>query len=172
MSDYRRAFAPGGCYFFTVVTHRRRPLFADDARVGLLREAFAWTRARRPFTIDAIVVLPDHLHCLWTLPADDADFSGRWRAIKQYVSKRIPAPVSARGEKPVWQRRFWEHLIRDAEDWRRHCDYIHFNPVRHGLVDAPGLWPYSSFATAVAKGWYTPDWGRTEPDSLRDMDRE
>jgi putative transposase len=114
MSDYRRAFAPGGCYFFTVVTHRRRPLFAGDARVGLLREAFAWTWARRPFRIDAVVVLPDHLHCLWTLPADDADFSWRWRAIKQYVSKRIPATVSARGEKPVWQRRFWEHLIRDA----------------------------------------------------------
>ena len=172
MSHYRRAFVPGGCYFFTVVTSRRRTLFHDADNIALLRRALAWTKARRPFAIDAIVVLPDHLHCIWRLPDADADFSGRWRAIKQYVSKRIPAPVSSRGEKSIWQRRFWEHVIRDEDDWRRHVDYIHFNPVRHGLAAAPELWPYSSYPTAVEKGWYTPGWGRTEPDELRDMTYE
>jgi putative transposase len=172
MSDYRRARAPGGCYFFTVVTYQRRPLFRDAGEVELLRRAFARAKARRPFSIDAIVVLPDHLHCLWQMPEGDADFSGRWRAIKQFVSRRMEAPLSERGEKPVWQRRFWEHLIRDEEDWRRHLDYIHYNPVRHGLVDAPEDWPYSSFSTAIEKGWYEPGWGHNEPERLRGMVRE
>jgi putative transposase len=89
--------------------------------------------------------------------------------IKQFVSKRIDAPLTTRGEKLIWQRRFWEHLVRDEEDWRRHVDYIHFNPVKHGLAAAPGDWPYSSFSRAVDKGWYTPDWGQTEPEALRNM---
>ena len=172
MSDYRRARVPGGTYFFTVVTHDRRPLFQDAANVGLLRQAFAWTKARRPFSIDAVVVLPDHLHCVWKLPESDDDFSGRWRAIKQFVSRQIEAPLSSRGEKLVWQRRFWEHLIRDEDDWRRHLDYIHYNPVKHGLVDAPEDWPYSSFTAAIEKGWYEPGWGRTEPERIRGMARE
>jgi putative transposase len=169
MSDYRRVRVSGGCYFFTVVTYQRRPLFGDAHHVGLLRQGLAWTKVRRPFAIDAVVILPDHLHCVWRLPAGDADFSGRWRMIKQFVSKRIDAPLTTRGEKLIWQRRFWEHLVRDEEDWRRHVDYIHFNPVKHGLAAAPGDWPYSSFSRAVDKGWYTPDWGQTEPEALRNM---
>ena len=169
MSDYRRARVAGGCYFFTVVTYQRRPLFGDARNVDLLRQAFAWTKSRRPFDIDAIVILPDHLHSVWRLPEKDEDFSGRWRAIKQFVSRRLDAPVLRRGEKTVWQRRFWEHLIRDEEDWRRHVDYIHFNPVKHGLVNAPEDWPYSSYGRAVESGWYPAGWGRTEPDQLRNM---
>jgi putative transposase len=172
MSDYRRARVAGGCYFFTVVTYQRRTLFGDERHVDLLRQAFAWTRARHPFNIEAIVILPDHLHCVWRLPEGDADFSGRWRAIKQFVSRRIDAPVSRRGEKTIWQRRFWEHLIRDEEDWQRHVDYIHFNPVKHGLVNAPEDWPYSSYGRAVDRGCYQPGWGRAEPDPLRNITRE
>ncbi len=172
MSDYRRLRVPGGCYFFTVVTYERRRLFAETHNVDLLREAFAHTKSRRPFSMDAIVILPDHLHCVWRLPEGDTDFSGRWRAIKQFVSRRIDAPRSPRGEKLVWQRRFWEHLIRDEEDWRRHVDYIHFNPVKHGLVHAPEDWPYSSFPRAVENGWYRTGWGRTEPVQVCDMNRE
>lgn len=172
MSDYRRVRVPGGCYFFTVVTYGRRPLLADEININLLRQALASAKTRRPFDVEAMVVLPDHLHCIWRLPAGDADFSGRWRAVKQFVSKRLDTAVSPRGEKPVWQRRFWEHLIRDQEDWRRHMDYIHFNPVKHGLVAAPEDWPHSSYRRAVAEGRYPPGWGRTEPDSVRNMMRE
>jgi putative transposase len=106
MSDYRRARVAGGCYFFNVVTYQRKPLFGDARNVDLLRQAFAWTKAQRPFDIEAIVILPDHLHCVWRLPEGDLDFSGRWRAIKQFVSRRTDAPVLRRGEKTIWQRRF------------------------------------------------------------------
>ena len=172
MSEYRRARVAGGCYFFTVVTYRRRTLFDVARNVDLLREAFACTKAQRPFHIDAIAILPDHLHCIWSLPDGDSDFSGRWRTIKQFVSRRLDAPVSPRGEKTVWQRRFWEHLIRDDADWRRHVDYIHFNPVKHGLVNAPEDWPHSSYVRAIARGWYTPGWGHSEPEQLRNMTLE
>ena len=168
MSDYRRYYIPGGCYFFTVVTYRRRPLLADAARVALLREALRMVKAARPFEVQAMVVLPDHLHALWRLPDGDADFSSRWRDVKNTVSRSIATPVNRRGEKAVWQRRFWEHAIRDEEDWRRHCDYIHFNPVKHGLARTPGDWPYSSFRAAVTKGWYAPEWGTLEPADIRD----
>ena len=172
MSDYRRVRVAGGCYFFTVVTYQRRTLFDDPYNVDLLRQAFASAKEKRPFHIDAIVILPDHLHSVWRLPEGDDDFSGRWRAIKQFVSRRLDGSVSHRGEKRVWQRRFWEHLIHDEEDWRRHVDYIHFNPVKHGLVNAPEDWAYSSYGRAVKKGWYAPGWGRTEPERLRNMRRE
>jgi putative transposase len=172
MSDYRRARVAGGCYFFTVVTYERRPLFSDPNNVDLLRQAFGWAKTRRPFDIEAVVILPDHLHCVWRLPEGDSDFSGRWRVIKQFVSRWIDTAVSPRGEKTVWQRRFWEHLIRDDEDWRRHVDYVHFNPVKHGLVNAPEDWIYSSYGRAVDRGWYSPGWGRTEPERLSSMNRE
>jgi putative transposase len=168
MSDYRRCYLPGGCYFFTVVTYRRRPLFGRPERVELLREAMRDVKRRRPFEIQAMVVLPDHLHAVWQLPEGDADFSRRWRDIKHDVSARIDTPVNRRGEKEVWQRRFWEHAIRNEEDWRRHLDYVHYNPVKHGLVRAAGDWPYSSFRRAVAEGRYPPEWGGIEPGDLRD----
>ena len=173
MSDYRRIFIPGGVYFFTVVTFRRRPIFADKENVELLRAAFKHIMTPRPFTIDAIVVLPDHLHCLWRLPEHDDDFSGRWREIKKYVSKRIGGDGIRPKEKDVWQRRFWEHAIRNEGDWQRHMDYIHYNPVRHGLALSPEQWPYSSFRRAVAAGWYDGNWGNNgQPDTIRDMDME
>ena len=153
MSDYRRIYVSGGCYFFTVVCRQRRTFFADAAAVDLLRQAIHSVKMERPFSIDAMVVLPDHLHCIWRLPEDDSDFSGRWREIKKYVTRRL-ASVLSNGQTSVWQPRFWEHLIRDDEDWRHHMDYLNYNPVKHGLVHHPADWPYSSFRAAVLKGWY------------------
>ncbi len=100
------------------------------------------------------VVLPDHLHCVWTLPEGDMDYSGRWREIKKRFAKRLPAS-EPRG---IWQKRYWEHMIRDARDYRAHIDYVHFNPVKHGLAEHPAAWPHSSFLRAVAAGMYTADW--------------
>ena len=153
MSEYRRIFIPGGTYFFTLVTRERYPWFAEEQHVAALREAFTRIGRDKPFTIEAIVVLPDHLHCLWRLPKGDADFSGRWREIKKATSRIIAPTSNARHERNVWQRRFWEHVIRDEMDWRLHVDYIHYNPVKHGYVTRPGDWPWSSFRKAVARGW-------------------
>ena len=122
----------------------------------------------RPFAMDAIVVLPDHLHCIWKLPEGDDDYSGRWREIKKYVTGRIRKDAKEK----IWQPRFWEHYLRDMDDWRRHMDYIHYNPVKHGLVDTPGDWAHSSFHKAVGKGWYEPDWGGSCPENIRGMDLE
>ncbi len=128
--------------------------------------------AERPFHIDAIVVLPDHLHCIWRLPSGDADFSGRWREIKKAVSREVERRTNHHNGRPVWQRRFWEHLIRDEEDWRRHVEYIHYNPVKHGLARRPADWPWSSFARAVARGWHEVGWGASEPEAIVGMEYE
>ncbi len=172
MSKYRRAIQPGAAYFFTVVTYHRKPWFDCEAHVSVLREAFRRHMGKRPFRIDAVVVLPDHIHCLWQLPQGDSDFSGRWREIKKSVSRQLDSRTNARNERLVWQRRFWEHLIRDEDDWKNHMDYIHYNPVKHGLVKRPADWPWSSFSKAVAQGWYDMDWGRTEPAMIAGMDLE
>lgn len=150
--QYRRDKTPGATYFFTVVTYDRQRIFGSDETVGLLREAFRYVKRRHPFEIDAIVVLPDHIHCLWTLPAMDADYSTRWRLIKGHFSRYCPSkyrkPLSSarikKKEQAVWQRRFWEHRIRDNRDYTNHVNYIHRNPVKHGLVTTPTDWPYSS----------------------------
>jgi len=172
MSQYRRADTPGATYFFTVVTYDRKPWFSGEKNVTILREAFRDIMARRPFVMEAVVILPDHLHCLWRLPEGDNDFSGRWREIKKRVSRQLDPRTNARNERPVWQRRFWEHQIRDEQDWRNHLDYIHYNPVKHGLVERVAEWPWSSFHRAVARGWYAPDWGRSESTTITDMDLE
>ena len=172
MSDYRRLYIPGGSYFFTVVTYERQRLFDSAQRVTDLRQAFRYVKARRPFTAIAVVVLPDHLHCLWQLPDGDCDFSTRWRMIKTEFSRRMPSPVRKDGAKMIWQPRFWEHLIRDKEDFRRHLDYIHYNPVKHELVSTPVAWPYSSFRRFVRMHWYDVDWGATEPKTLGDLEYE
>ena len=163
MPDYRRNRVAGGTFFFTVnVMDRRSGLLADE--IESLRDAVRRVRVASPFHIDAWVVLPDHMHCIWTLPEGDEDFPGRWRAIKTLFSKRVPAverrreTTARRGERGVWQRRYWEHTIRDERDYAVHMDYVHFNPVKHGLVTAPGDWPYSSFRTCVARGVYAADW--------------
>lgn len=164
MPEYRRNRIEGGTYFFTLaLADRRSDLLVKE--VDVLRASVSRARALYPFTIDAWVVLPDHLHAVWTLPADDADFSTRWTIIKRGFSARIAAGESrsasriAKGERGIWQRRFWEHTIRDEADFRRHVDYVHFNPVKHGLVGNAWDWPFSSFRRAVARGDYPADWG-------------
>lgn len=168
MTSYRRAKINGGTYFFTQVTHQRQPWMCSDAARLLLREAINHVRQKYPFSIDALVLLPDHLHCIWTLPDDDYDFGIRWRLIKTYVTKhgqdlgvgsRINASRQRRQEGNLWQRRFWEHAIRDEEDYVSHCDYIHYNPVKHGLCESSASWPYSSFHRFVEAGIYSRDWG-------------
>ncbi|MBW6511259.1 MAG: transposase [Desulfuromonadaceae bacterium] len=167
---YRRSRVCGGCYFFTVVTHQRQRLFAVPENVDVLRTAFRTVIARYPFVVDAVVLLPDHLHCLWTLPEGDAGFSTRWRLIKteftRHCRPELRVPVSAsrlnKKEQGIWQRRFWEHQIRDDEDFRHHLDYIHFNPVKHGLVEDAALWPYSSMRRYLRSGVYPDGWGRSE----------
>jgi putative transposase len=164
---YRRLQLPGWTYFFTVVTHGRRPILGTEAAVSVMREAFRSVRATRPFTLDAIVILPDHLHCLWTLPENDADYTTRWRLVKTWFTKHASTDLrgvnnpssSHRGEQPVWQHRYWEHAIRDEQDYARHLDYIHWNPVKHGYAASPAEWPYSSFQRFVAAGLYPANWG-------------
>jgi len=172
MSNYRRVHIPGGTYFFTLVTFQRLPIFSTEERANALRMAFGRVMKIRPFTIEAIVVLPDHLHCIWKLPDGDADFSGRWREIKKATSRIINTRTNSRNERMVWQKRFWEHLIRDERDLHRHMDYIYYNPVKHGLAKRPGDWPWSSFSKAVERGWYSSDWGAKEPDDISEMDLE
>jgi putative transposase len=163
MTAYRRNFIHGGCFFFTVnLADRRLPLLTDHLET--LRLAFRKTRQRHPFTIDAMVVLPDHLHAVWTLPEGDPDFATRWRLIKSTFSRNLARsePVSAsrtaKGERGIWQRRYWEHTIRDEDDLARHIDYVHINPVKHGLVTRVRDWPYSSFHRMVKVGIYAEDW--------------
>jgi putative transposase len=163
MPNYRRAFVPGGCWFFTVnLLDRRRTLLADH--VTDLRDAVAATRQRLPFDICAFVVLPDHLHAVWQLPPDDHDFSTRWRLIKSRFAKSLPKdePRSAvqikRNERGIWQHRFWEHLIRDEADYARHIEYCWINPLKHGLVTRVSDWPHSSFHRDVRAGLVSTDW--------------
>ncbi len=169
MSQYKRCYQPGGHYFFTLVTHQRKPLFANSANVKYLKTAINKVKTKYPFSLNAMVILPDHLHCLWKLPENDADYSTRWRLIKRYFSMEITAFINHHHEKEVWQRRFWEHLINNEEDWRKHMDYIHYNPVKHGWVKSPGEWEHSSFNYWVLKGFYDKDWGSSEPIRLRGM---
>lgn len=164
MTDYRRAKGEGGLYFFTVVTHQRKVLFGDPLARKCLRHAFQDTRAREPFSIVALCLLPDHIHCLWELPAGDNKYSSRWSRIKalftrQYLSEGgIEAHASAsrqvKRERSIWQRRFWEHQIRDEIDLQNHVDYIHFNPVKHHLVEQIEDWPWSSYHRYAKEGRY------------------
>ena len=167
MPDYRRAYVPGGTYFFTVKTFDRRPLLIDDRCRTVLRKAIVQVRATLPFEIIAWVLLPDHIHSVWQLSEADADFSLRWSLIKQRVTKqcidrtgasRITPSRKKRREGTFWQRRFWEHLIRDETDLERHVDYVHYNPVKHGYVRRIADWPYSTFHRYVSRGMYPLDW--------------
>jgi putative transposase len=166
MSRYRRALTGSTC-FFTLVAYHRRPILCDDVILRALRDAILAVRSRRPFTIDAWVQLPDHLHCIWTLPQDDTNFSQRWSEIKHRVSyacrgKYDGPGLSQRMKRQrlatIWQPRFWEHQIRDELDFIRHVDYIHINPVRHGHVQHASLWTHSSFARYVRNGIYPVNW--------------
>jgi len=168
MPEYRRAFVPGGTFFFTLVTERRAPLLADAAARTFLRTAFHVARERFPFTVEAIVLLPDHLHTLWTLPDEDANFSIRWSLLKATFTRlwlaangseqSVTESRRRNRRRGVWQRRFWEHSIRDDRDFERHCDYIHYNPVKHELASCPHAWEFSSFRRFVRDGYYDESW--------------
>ncbi len=176
MPDYRRNRVPGGTFFFTVnLLDRRSDLLVRH--IEALRNAVRRVRTSAPFRVDAWVVLPDHMHCLWSLPEDDADFPGRWRAIKIAFVKSLPAceprsaAMTSRGERGIWQRRYWEHTIQNQRDFARHFDYIHFNPVKHGLAEHPADWPYSTFRRCVARGMYPSGWAGASDEPARTGER-
>jgi putative transposase len=164
MSRYRRAKIEGGAFFFTLTLADRR----SDVlvrQIDRLRRAYKAVQERRPFETVAICILPDHLHALWLLPDGDADFASRWSLFKSGFSRGLPAGPSrsaskiAKREKGIWQRRYWEHAIRDDADLERHVDYIHYNPVKHGLVSRVCDWPHSTFHRYVQQGLLPVDWG-------------
>ena len=164
MPNYRRAWHPGGTYFFTVNLLERQNNDLLVRYIDVLRNNVRNVKENHPFKIHAWVVLPEHLHCIIELPSGDFDFATRWRLIKTEFSKALPVTErrsesrSKRGERGIWQRRFWEHLIRDDADYRAHMDYIHINPVKHGLVECVLDWPYSTFHGLVKEGIYPSDW--------------
>ncbi len=176
---YRRAWMPGGTYFLTLVTHRRQPILLTPTNLPRLGRALRHVRIKHPFRLDGIVVLPDHVHCIMDLPEGDADFALRVRLIKSYFT-RACVPLQngqsqsrhTRAERPVWQRRYWEHLIRGPDDWRRHLDYLHFNPVKHGHVRHVIDWRHSSFHRYCRLGMYTAAWGVHEAPGIQSMDFE
>lgn len=169
MPNYRRPGIAGSTYFFTVVTHQRKPVLTTEAVRLALRTAINEVRITLPFKIDAWVLMPDHLHCIWTLPPGDGHFAARWAIIKRHVSRECGAMVEAtpnasrkrRNEQTFWQRRFWEHQIRNDDDLAKHLDYIHWNPIKHGLVGSVKDWPYSLFHRYVEERYYPADWGGT-----------
>ncbi|MEQ1651965.1 MAG: transposase [Hyphomicrobium sp.] len=163
MPNYRRVFIPGGTWFFTVnLLERRKSLLTEN--VTHLRHAIFWTKRRLPFRIDALVILPDHLHAVITLPPGNADYSTRIRLIKSRFSKALPkterlsAVRQKKGERGIWQRRFWEHYIRDERDRRNHIAYCYYNPVKHKLVTSPRDWPHSTYHRDVRSGRFDADW--------------
>ncbi len=182
MPDFRRWFVPGGTYFFTLVSAKRAPTFAQDCARRLVGNMMREERAIAPFTTVAIVLLPDHLHAMWTLPPGDDDYPGRWQAIKaKFTSAWLASGGSeqdiAEGyerqrRRGVWQPRFMEHTIRDERDLHNHADYIHYNPVKHGHARRPRDWPWSSLHRYVESGDYPADWGSSEPASVHDVDAD
>ncbi|WP_316214491.1 MULTISPECIES: REP-associated tyrosine transposase [unclassified Bradyrhizobium] len=164
MSRYRRAGIAGGTFFFTV-TLADRPSDLLINEIERFRSAYRAAKNRYPFETIAICVLPDHVHALWSLPVNDSDFATRWMLIKSGFSRGLPAAAArsnskiAKREKGIWQRRYWEHTIRDDRDFERHVDYIHYNPVKHGLVSRVMDWSHSSFHRFVERGILPSDWG-------------
>jgi putative transposase len=179
MSNYRRSRTAGGTWFFTVVTHHRRPILTEPSSRSVLKAMIGEVRRDLPFTIDGWVLLPDHIHTIWSLPEGDRNFSKRWGLIKAGVTRQlkelfpqqefISDSRQRRHEGGIWQRRFWEHEIRDETDFARHMDYLHYNPVKHGLVEHVNDWPYSTFHRYVKCGVYPADWCGGESSSLSGM---
>ncbi len=169
MSEYRRSFIDGGTYFFTVVTYQRQPILTDTLSRELLRAAWQDVSNRFPFTTDSFCLLPDHLHCILTLPQGDSNYPIRWREIKRiftrtylsYKKESIERNIShqKREEATIWQRRYWEHTIQDEEDFNHHLNYIHYNPVKHGYANNVIDWEWSSFHHYVNNGFYDTNWG-------------
>ncbi|MDZ4659219.1 MAG: transposase [Bythopirellula sp.] len=176
MSDYRRYFVPGGMYFFTVVAYDRRPILTTPAGRKFLRSAVGKITQDRVFQIFATVLLPDHWHLVMQLPPNDADYSFRLKRIKEEFTRlwleaglhEAPVTVSqqSKGERGIWQPRFWEHTIQDETDLERCVDYIHWNPRKHQLVERVRDYPWSSFHRFVRAGQYDIDWGGSEPKSM------
>jgi putative transposase len=162
MPNYRRIYEPGAYYFFTVVTHQRNPVFADKSNVEVFKKAISTVKQKHPFKTIALVVMPDHLHTIWRMPENDSDFSIRWQLIKTFCSRKIMV-------KPLWQNRFWEHVIEDETDLHKHLDYIYYNPVKHGYVTKAVDWPYSTFKREIELGRYSVEWGQIEPKSLSNL---
>ena len=164
MPEYRRITGSHALWFFTVVTQRRQPVLCGATMRDALRDALESVRARYPFEIDAMVLMPDHLHTIWRLPLDDVDYARRWSLCKAAVTKATQqasppsSSHSGRNEGSLWQRRFWAHAIVDDRDYERHADYIHFNPVKHGLVSSVKDWPHSSFHRWMREGRYDLNW--------------
>ena len=165
--QYRRAYIKGACYFFTVDAEKRHPVFRREDQVEVLRQAFRQVKPKYPFHIDAMVVLPDHLHSIWTLPEGDEDYSTRWWLIKTWFTKHcdksmLKMPNQARKRKQqqeIWQHRYWEHVIRDETYYQHHIDYIHYNPVKHGYLERAADWPFSSLRNYINRGIVPENWG-------------
>ena len=184
MPDFRRYFVPGGTYFFTLVSASRFPLFRDASARTLLGTIMREKREEMPFTTVAMVLLPDHLHAIWSLPEEDDDYPNRWKAIKakftsEWLSsggqeQQIAGGYRRQRRRGVWQPRFMEHTIRDQQDLHNHADYVHYNPVKHGHALAPKLWPWSSFHRYVRSGDYPEDWGASDrpPPDFGDIDED
>ena len=168
MPKYRRWYRQGGTFFLAVKTYKHQTFLCEQFARTALRRAIEDTRAEKPFEIVAWVLLPDHLHTIWRMPEDDNDFSIRWSMIKrrftrQWLTLHQPpvqptARMRRKREPGVWQRRFWEHLIRDQNDMANHMDYIHYNPIKHSLAECPHHWPYSTFHRWTQEGAYRSDW--------------
>lgn len=174
---YRRSDVAGGTYFFTVnLADRSSRLLVEH--IDDLRAAVRTVKQRHPFEIVAWVVLPEHMHAIWALPESDNDFSGRWSLIKSGFSRAIarseavPVSRAAKRERGIWQRRFWEHLIRDEVDLQRHVDYVHINPVKHGYAKRASDWPHSPIHRYIERGWLTADWACDVDDSGAGGERE
>jgi putative transposase len=182
---YRRIRQSGATYFFTVITGDPRPLFAQPQAVAIFKKATRTVQLRHPLVIEAEVIMPDHIHTIWTLPENDSDFSKRWMLIKSSFSREYrrdtvsgfasgltPAYNNnamsrpSRGQRSIWQNRFWEHLIRDERDFSTHVEYIHFNPVKHGLAKSAIDWPHSTFKQFVDRGEYDASWGASDMPPL------
>jgi putative transposase len=187
MPQYRRAEMAGGTFFFTVVTFNRKPILTNDTARNILHNAWMDTRSRFPFITEAVCLLPDHIHCIWRLPEGDTNYSMRWKEIKRLFTKGYLEQIGPgekrnesrikKGEAAVWQRRFWEHTIRDDDDFNRHLDYIHYNPVKHGLVNNVSDWPWSpegaqeaSFHRYVTNGYYADNWGEIIRKTMVEME--
>jgi putative transposase len=182
MSDYLRYYVPGGTYFFTINTYKRFPFFRNELAIELLRKSWMNVQQEQPFTTIASVLLPDHLHCVWTLPSGDDDFSTRIKRIKDgftdawlaFGGHEVPVSASKRknGNRGIWQRRFWEHCIRDDRDLENHFDYTHCNPTKHGYCQRPIDWRYSTIHKYIQMGHYHEDWGRVIPSNIQNLDLE
>ncbi len=183
MVNYRRV-RDGNTFFFTVVTHQRQPILCLEENRKALKSIINEVRTKYPFSSEVWVLLPDHIHTIWRMPEGDSDYSKRWGLIKKEFTKAIQcrsgsarqidniekpdAARPARRDGDVWQKRFWEHMIRNEKDYAAHCDYIHYNPVKHGWAKAPGDWPYSTFRRFAEMGHYPLDWGVAKGPDIDD----